>query len=141
MSALSIEQIRPELTWRLRNEVLYPDSKLAEMGMDEDANGIHFGAFKDNKLIGVVSLFQNGTDFQFRKFAIAPGYQGQGIGGQMLQYFTDFASSQGGTRLWCNARVTAISFYIKNGFTTTGNIFARNGFDYEILEKALANNF
>jgi GNAT superfamily N-acetyltransferase len=138
MSDLSIEQIRPELTWRLRHEVLYPEGKLNEMGMAEDANGIHFGAFQDNKLVAVVSLFQNGTDFQFRKFAVAEPYQGQGIGGRVLAYFTDFAVGEGGTRLWCNARITAIDFYIKYGFTTTKNIFTRNGFEYEILEKPLA---
>ena len=33
---ISIEQIRPELTWHLRQKVLYPAQKLYEMEMDED---------------------------------------------------------------------------------------------------------
>jgi phosphoribosylformimino-5-aminoimidazole carboxamide ribotide isomerase len=134
---ISIEQIRPELTWRLRQRVLYPESKLYEMEMDEDNHGLHFGTFKDNELIGVVSLFEKGTDYQFRKFAIDERVQGQGIGRQLLDYIADFAKLQGAKRLWCNARLSAIGFYLRSGFKQTGTLFSKNGFDYEILEKKL----
>lgn len=138
MDELHIEQIRPELTWRLRREVLYPSEPLYAMKMEEDANGLHFGAFYDHELIGVVSLFQTGTDFQFRKFAIAPHMQYKGVGRALLQYIISFARLQGGNRLWCNARSTAVNFYQKAGFVTTGQTFSKNGFDYEIYEKLLA---
>jgi len=134
---LSIEQIRPELTWHLRQKVLYPAQKLYEMEMDEDLNGVHFGAFTDNKLVAVVSLFPKGDDFQFRKFAVEPGYRGKGIGNMLLAFVTEFAKTEGGRRLWCNARSTATGFYDRNGFSHTGEFFSRNGFDYEILEKNL----
>ena len=132
-----IEQIRPELTWKLRQQVLYPDQRLQQMGMDEDNNGYHFAAFKDNYIVGVVSLFQKDDDFQFRKFAIDQSVQGTGIGRQMLDYITGFAVTNGGKRLWCNARLSAIGFYLKFDFKQTGQLFSKNGFDYEILEKAI----
>ena len=134
---VSIEQIRPELTWHLRQNVLYPAQKLYEMEMEEDEDGIHFGAFTDNKLVGIVSLFENTGDFHFRKLAIDPEYQGKGIGNTLLIYITDFAKTAGGSRLWCNARLSAIGFYEKNQFNHTGQLFSKNGFDYEILEKSL----
>ena len=134
---ISIEQIRPELTWNLRQKVLYPAQKLYEMEMDEDQDGIHFGAFADNQLIGIISLFNRNGDFQFRKFAIEPEYQGNGTGNALLTYITDFAKAEGGTRIWCNARSTATGFYDKNGFSHTGQFFSKNGFEYEILEKYL----
>jgi GNAT superfamily N-acetyltransferase len=134
---ISIEQIRPELTWYLRQKVLYPAQKLYEMEMEEDQGGIHFGAFTDNKLVGIVSLFQKADDFQFRKFAVDPDYQGNGIGNALLTYITDFARAEGGKRLWCNARLSAIGFYEKNDFSHTGEFFSKNGFDYEKLEKQL----
>jgi GNAT superfamily N-acetyltransferase len=134
---ISIEQIRPELTWNLRQKVLYPGQKLYEMEMDEDLDGIHFGAFTDNKLVAVVSLFPKDDGFQFRKFAVDPDYQGKRVGHKLLTYITDFAISAGAKRLWCNARSTATGFYDKNGFRHTGEFFSRNGFDYEILEKNL----
>jgi len=134
---LHIEQIRPNLTWRLRHEVLYPAQPLHTMHMEEDDNGLHFGAFYDNQLVSVVSLFQRGTDFQFRKFAVSAQMQHKGVGRALLQYITNFATGQRGTRIWCNARISAINFYIKAGFSSTGQTFSKNGFDYEILEKML----
>jgi phosphoribosylformimino-5-aminoimidazole carboxamide ribotide isomerase len=136
-SEISIEQIRPELTWRLRQRVLYPAQKLYEMEMDEDNEGLHFAAFKDNAIVGVVSLFQKGDDFQFRKFAVDESVQGMGIGGQLLNHITNFAVTNGGKRLWCNARLSAIGFYLKASFNQTGRLFSKNGFDYEILEKVI----
>ncbi len=134
---LQIEQIRPELTWRLRREVLFPDEPLYKMQMEEDNDGYHFGAFRDNALLAVVSVFPNNGDFQFRKFAVTAGAQGQGIGKELLNYITNFAVKEGAGRIWCNARTTAIGFYVKYGFVQTGTTFNRNGFDYEVMEKRL----
>jgi GNAT superfamily N-acetyltransferase len=132
-----IEQITPELTWRLRRDVLYPNQKLFEMEMDEDTYGTHFGAFNDVKLAGVVSLFQKGTDFQFRKLAVDASLQKMGVGNSLLKYITEYARENGGTRIWCNARVTAIGFYLKYDFVKTGELFSKNGYDYEVMEKAI----
>jgi GNAT superfamily N-acetyltransferase len=137
-SDISIEQIRPELTWQLRRDVLYPTQRLPEMEMEEDADGIHFGAFKDNWIVGVVSIFQKGDDFQFRKLAVKHDLQGIGIGGSLLEYVTQYVIHERGARIWCNARTSAIGFYLKAGFTQTGELFSRNGVDYEILEKVIA---
>jgi GNAT superfamily N-acetyltransferase len=137
MAEISIEQIRPELTWRLRQQILYPDQQLNEMKMNEDNDGYHFAAFKDGYIVAVVSLFNKANDWQFRKFAVDESVQKMGIGKAMLDHITDFALTTGGTRLWCNARLSAIGFYLKYGFKQTGQIFSKNGFDYEILEKEL----
>jgi len=134
---ISIEQIRPELTWRLRQEVLYPAQKLYEMELDEDQEGIHFGAFTDDKLVGIISLFQTDKSFQFRKLAVLSEYQKTGIGNALLQRVEEFTKSEGGTVIWCNARVSAIGFYLKAGYAHTGKLFSKNGFDYEILEKVI----
>lgn len=132
-----IEQIRPELTWRLRSEILYPGREFTEMEMAEDIDGVHFGAFIGNQLAAVVSLFQNAADFQFRKLAVDESFQRQGVGSALLQYITDYAAQNGGTRLWCNSRVSAIGFYLKAEFSQTGTAFSKNGFDYEVMEKAI----
>jgi len=138
MNDLSIEQIRPEVTWRLRQKILYPQQHFLEMKLAEDANGIHFGGFRDDRLVCVVSLFGNEDDYQFRKFAVEPIYQHKGIGSKMLEYVTNFVKDEGGKRLWCNARLSAVPFYLKHGFSNTGNLFTnKDGIEYEILEKAL----
>lgn len=134
---IQIEQIRPEVTWRLRKEVLYPNEPLYAMEMEEDNHGTHFGAFTDTELVAVVSLFANATDFQFRKFAVVPAMQGRGIGKTLLNYIIDFTKNEGGKRIWCNARDSAVSFYLKEGFTLTGEKFNRSGVNFEIMEKLL----
>jgi len=134
---IHIEQIRPELTWRLRRELLYPAGDIADMAMDADGEGIHFGAFTNNKLVGVVSLFQEGDVFQFRKFAVDIAFQNMGVGSALLNYIVEFTTENGGIRLWCNARLNAVGFYLKSGFAQTGLLFSKNGYDYAIVEKVL----
>ncbi len=107
------------------------------MELDEDNDGIHFGAFTDNALVGVISLFQHDSIFQFRKLAVLPEFQKMGIGNSLLNRVEEFARSEGGTSIWCNARVSAIGFYMKAGYGHTDKLFSKNGFDYEILEKVL----
>jgi GNAT superfamily N-acetyltransferase len=134
---IHIEQIRPELTWRLRRKVLYPNEPLFKMEMEEDYHGWHFGAFTDDALVAVVSLFQNDTDFQFRKLAVSAVMHGQGVGKALLQHLVNFSRAQGATRIWCNARDVAIGFYLKQGLKQTGELFSKNGIDYEIMEMGL----
>src|SRR5438309_1963845 len=116
---IHIEQIRPELTWRLRQEVLYPAQKLYEMELDEDNDGIHFGAFADDRLAGIISLFQKDKSFQFRKLAVLPSFQKMGIGNSLLKRVEEYAITEGGSKVWCNARVSAIGFYLKAGYSPT----------------------
>ncbi len=107
------------------------------MQMPADANGLHFGAFSNDLLVGIVSLFQSGTVYQFRKFAVALKYQGQGIGNGLLQYITNFCRQQQGTLLWCNARTSAIRFYEKSGFTVSGQPFEQNQITFVKMKKSL----
>ncbi|MEB0263732.1 MULTISPECIES: GNAT family N-acetyltransferase [unclassified Mucilaginibacter] len=134
---LSIEQITPHLTWRLRRDVLYPGEYMHNMEMEEDNQGYHFGAFEDNKLMGVVSLFKHADDWQFRKLAVVADGQGKGIGTQIIACVTGFVEREHGTRLWCNARLFATGFYEKLGYIKVGEEFHKNGVDYIIMEKSL----
>lgn len=134
---MQIEQITPELTWRLRRDALYPAKKIFEMELESDTYGMHFGAFKEVKLVGVVSLFKNGTAYQFCKLAIDPQEQNAGVGRTLVQYITDYAKETDGTRIWCNARLTVAGFYLKLGFIQTDQLFSKNGYDYVIMEKAI----
>jgi len=137
MPDVIIKEINHESTWKLRNEVLYPDGKLNEMGMEEDIEGTHFGVFEKDVIVAIISLFFEGNSCQFRKFAVDPSMQGKGVGRLLLAHITEYAASKSATILWCNARISAIGFYIKGGFKHTGKFFTKNSFEYEILEKNL----
>ena len=135
---IDIEQITPELTSRLRRDVLYPEKDITDMEMNMDREGYHFGAFTDNKLVGVVSLFPDGKDLQFRKLAVDPAFQRRGVGSALLDHVESFALQNGGIRIWCNARTTATGFYLESGYGRTGRLFSKNGLEYEIMAKLVS---
>ncbi|HET8828660.1 MAG TPA: GNAT family N-acetyltransferase [Pelobium sp.] len=129
-----IEQITQELTWRLRQNELYPDLPIDAIKLEEDDLGTHLGLFHQNKLATVVSLFENNGQLQFRKLATDKKYQRLGLGSKMMNYVLNYAKEKGLKKVWCNARLTATIFYEKLGFVKTGNAFSKSGIDYIIME-------
>jgi len=132
-----VEQIFPSLTWRIRHESMYPDAPFDLVKLKDDFDGIHFGLYAEHKLTGVVSLFNEGDVYQFRKLAVLPNDQKKGYGKILMEYLIDFCKIQKASKLWCNARVNATEFYYKFGFHETDNSFSKDGNDYVIMVKEL----
>ncbi len=132
-----IEQIPPELTWRLRRQVLYPDQEFGKAILEDDDEGMHLGLFHDNKLISVVSLFRRDNVMQLRKFATLEEYQGKGFGTELLSYLLEVTKEENYSMIWCNARKKASGFYAKFGFTETEKTYHKDGHDFVIMEKRL----
>jgi len=139
MEKAHIEQIRVDLAWRIRHEVMYPTLPFEVIKLQDDDKGIHFGLFADNRLTAVVSLFNIGNSYQFRKFATIATAQGKGYGTQLLNYIIDYAKAMGAGKLWCNSRVSAIGFYNKFGFIETDQRSVSNDIDFVIMELQLNN--
>ncbi|AZI25617.1 GNAT family N-acetyltransferase [Pedobacter sp. G11] len=137
MSLVQIEQIFPSLTWRIRHEVMYPELPFDSVKLPDDFDGLHFGLYADHKLTGVVSLFQKGDVYQFRKLAILTDVQKSGYGSQLMNYILDFCKIQKASKLWCNARVNAKEFYYKFGFHETEKTFFKDGYDFVVMERDL----
>ena len=129
-----VEQIFPSLTWRIRHIVMYPDQPFEFVKLESDFDGIHFGIYVNYELTGVVSLFIKDEIGQFRKLAVLPEVQHQGLGTQLMMYLIDFCKSQKLTKLWCNARVNSKEFYTKFGFLETNKTYTADGFDFVIME-------
>ncbi|MEO8795440.1 MAG: GNAT family N-acetyltransferase [Daejeonella sp.] len=134
-----IEQIPAELTWNLRHQVMYPEKELNDVKLENDEDGIHFGLFDHNKLIGIVSWFKLDNKAQFRKLAIVEEFQGKNYGTLLMEYIIAFSKTENAELLWCNSRVSAAGFYTKFGFKPTGNTFKKDGHDFEIMELSLNN--
>lgn len=137
MLPIHIEQITHELTWRLRQQVLYPDKAIRDMAMECDEDGIHYGAFTENKLVAVVSTFRQEGGVQMCKLAINPTLQHKGIGSRFLQYITERAMESSATLIWCNACIGTEGFYLKAGFKPGGNWFTENGIEHIRMDKEL----
>ena len=125
-------EIRPiptEETYPLRLKILRPGRPLAAAQFAEDERATHFGYFVDDNLIGIATIFsqplqgETQSAFQLRGMAVEEGYQGRGYGEQLVRACCDFAHSQGAQIIWCNARVEASRFYLKQGFVLRGEPF------------------
>lgn len=132
-----VEQIFPPLTWRIRHLTMYPEKPYDFVKLENDFDGIHFGIYLDYELTGVVSLFIDGETAQFRKLAILPTMQHQGLGSQLLQELIAFCRVQHVKLLWCNARESAKEFYANLGFNSTGNSFEKHQIPYLKMEITL----
>lgn len=133
-----VEQIFPALTWRIRQLAMYPEQQILDMELPDDFEGVHFGLYHQYELTAVVSLFDDNGLAQFRKMAVLPTDQGRGFGQQLLQYLITYCQTQNIKTLWCNARLSAVGFYEKNGFVTVGEPFLRNHITYVKMEMLIS---
>ena len=58
--------------------------------------------------------------WRLRAMATEERVRGQGLGRRVLEAVIDHVAATGGGLLWCSARIGAVSFYERAGFTTSG---------------------
>lgn len=126
-----IQAIRHEMTYALRKNVLWPEKAIKDVMVDGDEGAVHFGAFNSGEIIGVVSLFSVGSAMQFRKLAVDPRFQGRGVGTALIKNCISFAQDKGVRAIWCDARLNAVGFYEKLGFTIGEHSFVKSGKEYK----------
>lgn len=128
----SVKKITSKATYSVRQEVLRKGKPLETcyFNGDDDATTVHFGLFQDQKLIGVVSIFQFqnpefsvNTQFQIRGMAVVSEFQGKGFGEQLLKTVEQYCYNHKATLIWFNAREKAVSFYKKLGYKINGQSF------------------
>ena len=132
---VEIREIAPEDTIDLRHRVMWPNHPFDFVKLPEDPHGIHFGLYNSDHLISVVSLFINGDDAQFRKFATEKTEQNKGYGSQLLIYVMKYALEKNLKRIWCNARKNKTDFYKKFGFHETDITYIKGGIEFVVLER------
>lgn len=64
-----------------------------------------------------------GRAWRLRGMAVAAKRQGQGLGSSLLRFGLAEIAGRRGTLLWCNARTSAVGFYLNHGFTVVGDEF------------------
>jgi GNAT superfamily N-acetyltransferase len=129
-----IKEIKPEETWPVRQEAMWPGKPLEFVQLPDDDTGTHYGLFAEGALTSVVSCFDKEAEMQFRKLATLTPKQGKGYGSRLLQHILDEARSKGIKRVWCNARVNKKAFYEKFGLADTGKRFSKEGVEFTIME-------
>ncbi|MFC5452829.1 GNAT family N-acetyltransferase [Paenibacillus aestuarii] len=135
---MEIRNIEKELAWQLRHEVMWPEKDADYVKLPDDDKGRHYGLFAENQLISVVSLFIDGSDGQFRKFATRVSEQNKGYGSILLNHLLVEAQQAGIKRIFCNARREKSRFYEKFGLAATEEMFTKDGKEYIIMERVFA---
>ncbi len=127
--ATFVRPVSTEETYPLRLKILRPGRPLNTAQFAEDERATHFGCFVSENLIGVATLFEQPLKddsrlaFQLRGMAIDDDYQGRGYGEQLVRACCDFAREHAANLIWCNARIEASRFYLKQGFAIHGEPF------------------
>jgi len=137
--SVSIQQIKAADTWKLRQEVMWPNMPLSYVKLSNDEKGVHFGLFLNEKLQGVGSLFIDQKDIQLRKLAVRIPQQGKGYGKQLLSHLISYSQKLQIESIWCNARTDKLKFYESFDFVTTEKRFLKNNQSYCVVIKNLKN--
>lgn len=130
-----IKEVFYKDVWHIRQVVMYPEKDLEYIKLPEDENGVHLGLYLENELVSVISLFINGEELQFRKFATLAEKQGYGYGTKLLEKVLEYAKKINIKRVWCNSRAEKTGFYKKFGFLETNESYIKDGRKFIIVEK------
>jgi GNAT superfamily N-acetyltransferase len=112
-------------TRALRRRVLRPHQTLEEIASEEPAGGYAVGAMAGRALVavGIIAPGDVPGVWRVRGMATEPAARGQGAGGAVLDALVARAISAGAVRVWCNARIPAVSLYERAGFRPTSDAF------------------
>ena len=131
-----IRKITAETTFIVRNPVLRPNQPIENCRFEGDDlhTTTHFGYFNEEKLVGILSVFQKTNDcwqsknqIQLRGMAVLADFQKKGIGEELIKKVIEFAQNNQVELIWFNAREKAVSFYEKLGFHKKGTAFEITG--------------
>jgi len=134
---MEIRSISWEQTIPLRHKVLWPNKTLAYCQVDGDEEGVHFGAFINNDLICVASIYLKSEKARLRKFATDAGFQNQGIGSKMLEFIIRYLKNTQAKVFWCDARESALGFYERFEMYQCSERFYKADVSYFKVEVAL----
>jgi GNAT superfamily N-acetyltransferase len=140
---IAIGLIPAAASYQLRQAVLRPHQRIDEVGdkVDDEPGTATFGATDRARgaLVAVGTVFREAAPFdpaqaggpaatwRLRWMATRHDVQGQGIGSMVLNAALDHVAAESGGLLWCNARVGAIGFYERAGFSAWGDVWVIPG--------------
>ena len=127
---IKIQQITIQEALIVRAPVLRKNQPLewASMYEDNSPNTYHFGGIVKKEVIGTATIYPENrklksNEWRLRGMAVLDKFQSKGIGEDILKSCIELIKSKKGQLLWCNARIGAVNFYKKCGFTICSNEF------------------
>jgi GNAT superfamily N-acetyltransferase len=120
-----VRQIPIADTRPLRHALLRPHETLDDLASHEPHDAFAAGAFAEDRLVAVGFVAPDGGPgaWRIRGMATAPDARGAGAGTAILDALVRHAVEAGASRVWCNARSPARSFYESAGFRAISEEF------------------
>ena len=127
-----IRFIPVEDTLPIRNDILREGKLTLEQCRfpgDEKEQSFHLGYYDNEQLVCIATFHPSGygqfpgIGYQLRGMATLEAYRGKGIGNQLLNFAIVYLRGQRANYIWCNARVSAIKFYLGLGFEIISDVF------------------
>jgi predicted GNAT family N-acyltransferase len=131
---VTVDEVPPELTYALRAAVLRPDGGEITWAGDEDPATFHLAArTAAGDVVGVVRFSpapcpwrpEARAPWQLRGMATDPAVRGTGAGRALVVDGLARVAARGGDLVWCDARVPAVGFYERMGFTVVSDPFEK----------------
>ena len=133
MSSFDVKVIEASQTHPLRHLVLWPHIEKESdcvIDIDNEAEAFHLGAFEGGRLVSVGSFFpasspkiESQKPFRLRAMATHPDFRGKNAGKSLIQVGIGLLREKGADFLWCDARLNAVPFYQKLGFSVMDEIY------------------
>ena len=147
---MDIRKIKAEEAQPMRAAVLRPGLpfEASVYPQDADKEALHAGAFEGEEMVTVASIFRepppgeaNLKAWRLRGMVTLPQLQRRGYGRAVLLKCISHIAEQGGTLLWCNARIDAVEFYRSLQFETVGSEQkTERGTPYIQMRRAVSSN-
>lgn len=100
---------------------------------------LHFGLFENDRLVAcAIAIPLSPGEAKIRQMAVGPEHQGRGCGRLVIEALERQLAARGVTRFSMHARLSAVGFYLKLGYSITGPEFIEVGIPHVRMEKRLA---
>jgi GNAT superfamily N-acetyltransferase len=143
-----VEEVPPEATHDLRWRILRGSRPEATVVFPEDSRpeAFHLAVRHDDTILAVASFSPEATAHRpgrnavrLRGMAVDWAYQHHGLGRLLVTTVIDRLRSGGVDVLWCNARDSAIGFYLRLGFELVGEGFVlpESGIPHHVMVRDL----
>jgi GNAT superfamily N-acetyltransferase len=130
----TVTRVPPSETYDLRGRVLRPGARpeRVHLAVDDMPDTAAFAARDaDGALVGTAIVYPEACPWlperrgawRLRGMATDEGSRSAGIGTRVIHAIVGHVAAEGGTLVWCNARVPARRFYERAGFVAHGDVW------------------
>ena len=142
-----VQTVSPATLYDLRRRVLRGDDPLVDVANPNDnlATSRHYGGFLGSRAVVSASLYAVPVPFapeepayQLRYMATDFDVQGKGLGSRLFEEVLVDLSTLAVSRVWANARISAVNFYIATGWNIVDNsrhISAETGIEHVVIQR------